>query len=390
MVRFKCPVCNQLLSTREELCGRTTKCPKCTQELIVPTPPPPGSDDSGRSGIGRRAVFFCSMGIVLAGCVALVLYTVFRMQILSNEETALEKAKSLAAEQLAFNDDLLKRATTAQAESDRILASATSKEQAAEEAPRRAAFLAKQAEDDRKQAKEERATAQTLLEGNRKLLETIDQRQKQLQQTERETNQAKAEAANAKAEGEKLVKAAKQAEQEAEAKEAKASQAAKDAAKKLQQAEETQRKVAETLKRMEASPALKGLLLKMTSKVATDRKEAASLLKGLGPGVYPDSLSRAVCLAVTTAGEQNDLPMAKAMLDAFAVVDPELCPAVVSLMFDLRPTKDGGGIDFGPWIEALATINSLKRNAPASVLRFIASCAANASFSRDDTLTRYV
>jgi hypothetical protein len=356
VLRFMCPVCKHVLSTKEEFSGRTTKCPKCAQEIIVPDPQSSGCNEQGRGGIAKRVVYYCAMVIVSTACAALLVYTVFRL-------AELQEATALATEKIALNEDLLKRAAAAQEEADRKqeeadrkLALATEKEHAAEEAPRRAAALLKEAEVDRKQAKEGRTKAELVQEANRQTLEAIAKRQKQALEAEREANRAKMEADAQKAEGEKLIEAGKQA--------------LKQAAGKLQQAEEKERKASATLKRMETLPGLKALMLKMTSKVVADRRSAASLLKELGPGIYPDSVSRRVLEAATGSAEQNDVATAKALLDAFAVISPELAPAVVSLMLSLQLDKEAGKLDFSPWRNAVRQVNVLERGAVAPVLRF--------------------
>jgi hypothetical protein len=252
----------------------------------------------------------------------------------------------------------MKRATASQEDADRKLASAAAKEQAADEAPQRAAVLVKQAADERKKAQDERAQAQTLLDKNRQLVDNISQRQKQAIEAEKQANRAKAEA-------EKLLVGAKQADALAQAKEEKAREVLKDATKKLQQAKDAQEKSADTLMRIESAPGLKALLQRMTSKIATDRKEMALLLKSLGPGLYPEKVAGSICLAVSV---EKDNAITKAMLDALAVVEPELAPPVVSLMLNVQ-FKETGAADFGPWNDALKRINALRATAAAPVLR---------------------
>jgi hypothetical protein len=360
MLRFMCPSCKHVLSARKELAGRTTKCPKCDQELMIPDPESQGVHDKPQASVWKKAAFLTLMGILSVGCLSLLLYSVYQMGLLADETIALEKAKALIAEQRTFNDDLVERATLAQADAKRKLKLASDKHDAAEDAPRRAGLLAEKAEADRKQAKEDRSKAQALLE-------TVGQRQREILQNQRDANRAKAEAVVAKADAEKQLLVAKQAEQnaaslkeQAQLKEEKSRQAAKDATKKLQLAEET-------LQRIEANRGLKALLSKMTSKNTPERKEATLLLKSLGPGLYPKSVASTVCLAVSV---EKDTPLAKAMLDALAVIDSDLAPPVVSLMLNVQPNKEGNGADFASWLDSLKRINNLKASASAPVLRF--------------------
>src|SRR5262249_24576303 len=109
---------------------------------------------------------------------------------------------------------------------------------------------------------------------------------------------------------------------------------------------------------------IRALISKLTAKEVDERKNAAILLKSLGPGNYPESLIGSVCSAV--AAERSDDPR-KAMLEALAVVDPDLAPSVVTLIM-VAPVQEGSA-DLFPWKTAVADILRLKRSTAAPVIR---------------------
>jgi colicin import membrane protein len=236
------------------------------------------------------------MGILSAICVLLIIFTIYRIHVLVNESASVEKNKSLLAEQKAFADDLLKRGNAAQEDADRKLALAKEKYEAAETAPQRAALLVEQAKEERKKVEEERRKleeerkkaseqAKKEQEQSQLALEVIAQKREQLRKAEKEIQQAKDEADVAKVKADDALKEAKQARLEAaslkaqsQEKENKAMEAVKEATQKFQQAEKAARNASETLKRIEASPGLKALFSKMSSKVSAERKDAALLL----------------------------------------------------------------------------------------------------------------
>jgi len=65
---------------------------------------------------------------------------------------------------------------------------------------------------------------------------------------------------------------------------------------------------------------------------------------------------------------EKDVPTVKALLEALAKVDPDLGPAVVSLVMQV-PIREGFLLDLGPWRTATEQIISSKRGSAAPVLR---------------------
>src|SRR5262249_9612287 len=102
----------------------------------------------------------------LVVCLALIGYAAYQLHVMATETETFEKAKADIAEKQAFNDDLLRRATAAQADADRKLVDAKAKADVAEEAPRQAALLVKRAEEERKEADAKYADAQKVLSKN--------------------------------------------------------------------------------------------------------------------------------------------------------------------------------------------------------------------------------
>lgn len=89
VIELACPHCGVDIDLKEEMAGRTTKCPSCGKQLIVPHPPKPPDDQSTpeskegeTSAVGEFAgevtsgvvseVFGCVSFFVVLGVLALI------------------------------------------------------------------------------------------------------------------------------------------------------------------------------------------------------------------------------------------------------------------------------------------------------------------------------
>jgi hypothetical protein len=240
---------------------------------------------------------------------------------------------------------------------DKELAEARTRESNALEGPGK---LVQKAEEARAAAQAllvRNQTLQTSLETKRQAFVRVQEQTKaDLEKRTEELSQLRQAADLDRRDAKRLVQEAAALKAAAQAAEANAASLKKQAAEKaekaaamLSEAAERKKAVERTLQQVEKALIRQGYYKGLQDPALDRRVGTAEALAALGRGVYPPTLTYAVCKALSR--EDDDSRALKPLWSALDNIDPELVPHAVVLR---RKIKNGD--DIAPWETALAAI----------------------------------